>query len=44
MTPPKNEAQIDHVYPKSKGGTNSGANAAVHSRENNAKKSDKIEQ
>jgi hypothetical protein len=40
---PPNEAQVDHVYPKSKGGPNSYSNAEVRSRMNNARKGDKIE-
>ena len=43
VTPPPNEAQIDHVYPKSQGGPNSYANAEVRSRANNIDKSDSVE-
>lgn len=36
------QAEIDHVNPKSKGGTNSFSNAQVLSKEENLKKSNKI--
>ena len=39
-TPPVNEAQVDHVEPRSQGGENSTANAQVLSRKENLKKSD----
>ncbi|MDB6021366.1 MAG: hypothetical protein JWQ04_1223 [Pedosphaera sp.] len=39
VTPPPNEAQIDHYYPSSEGGLNSSANARVRSREANRAKS-----
>lgn len=42
VTPPENEAQVDHVYPKSKGGTNSYKNAKVISRKRNREKSNKV--
>ena len=41
VTPPPNEWQIDHVIPKSKGGTNSYDNAKVISRYKNRLKWDK---
>jgi hypothetical protein len=40
LTPPKNEAQIDHIKPRSQGGTNSPSNAQVLTREENRLKSD----
>ncbi len=43
VTPPTNEAHIDHVDPKSLDGTNSFGNAEVRSRLNNLKKGNKIE-
>ena len=39
VTPPKNEAQVDHVDPRSLGGENSSSNAMVLSRSENRKKS-----
>jgi len=44
VTPPVNEAHVDHVYPKSKGGSNSFGNAEVRSRANNLAKSNKTDQ
>ena len=38
-----NQAEIDHVYPKSKGGTNKSSNAQVISKEENLRKSNKIQ-
>ena len=39
-TPSPNEAQVDHINPRSRGGWNSAENAQVHSREENLRKSD----
>ncbi|NQM54639.1 HNH endonuclease [Streptococcus suis] len=39
VTPDLNEWQIDHIVPKSKGGSNSYANAQVFSRYENRMKS-----
>ena len=41
VSPPHNEAQIDHIRPKSKGGTNSYRNAQVATRKANRHKSNK---
>jgi 5-methylcytosine-specific restriction endonuclease McrA len=41
VTPPKNETQIDHVVPKSKGGPGTPDNGQVLCRDCNIKKSDK---
>jgi 5-methylcytosine-specific restriction endonuclease McrA len=41
VTPPKNEAQVDHVIPRSKGGDGEPDNGQVLCRECNIKKSDK---
>lgn len=38
-----NQAEVDHMYPKSKGGTNSSSNAQVISKEENLKKLNKIQ-
>jgi hypothetical protein len=38
VTPPKNEAHVDHIKARSKGGSNSSKNAQVLSREENLKK------
>ena len=40
VTPPANEAQVDHIYPQSQGGFNSFDNAQVIEREANRHKSD----
>jgi len=42
VTPPGNEAHVDHYVPKSKGGSNSSRNARVRARRHNLKKSDKM--
>ncbi|WP_257458507.1 HNH endonuclease [Archangium lipolyticum] len=41
VTPPKNETQVDHVVPKSKGGPGTPDNGQVLCRDCNIKKSDK---
>lgn len=38
VTPPKNEAHVDHIVPRSKGGANSYGNASVRSRADNLSK------
>ena len=43
VTPPTNEAHVDHIVPKSKDGTNSYSNAKVISRERNLKKGNKVQ-
>ncbi len=42
VKPPPNEAHVDHVVPKSRGGSNSYANAEVRSRDNKLQKGDKL--
>jgi len=42
VTPPSNEAQVDHIIPRSKGGPNTIENAQVLSRQENRAKSDKL--
>jgi HNH endonuclease len=39
VKPPPNEAQVDHIQPKSKGGTNANSNAQILSRQENRAKS-----
>lgn len=41
VTPPKNEAQVDHVIPRAKGGDGGPDNGQVLCRDCNIKKSDK---
>lgn len=41
VTPPQNETHVDHVVPKSKGGTGEPSNGQVLCRDCNIKKSDK---
>ncbi|QIK53392.1 HNH endonuclease [Dysgonomonas sp. HDW5B] len=36
-----NQAEVDHVKPKSKGGTNASSNAQILSKEENLRKSNK---
>jgi len=43
ITPPINEAQVDHMFPKSKGGTNSYSNAKLISRKRNIEKGNQIQ-
>ncbi|MGH2508965.1 MAG: hypothetical protein ACRDHZ_16400 [Ktedonobacteraceae bacterium] len=43
VTPPSNEANVDHVYPRSKGGPNTNSNAEVRGRANNIEKNDTLE-
>ncbi|MDZ4779869.1 MAG: HNH endonuclease domain-containing protein [Planctomycetia bacterium] len=42
--PKDNEAQVDHVFPRSKGGPNSFRNAEVRSRKSNIEKSNTVEE
>lgn len=42
-TPPETEAQVDHIFPRSKGGWNTYGNAEVLSRTANRAKSDTVE-
>ena len=44
VTPPANEAHVDHMVPKSKGGSNSYSNAQVLSRKENLQKGAKVEE
>ncbi|WP_375771808.1 HNH endonuclease [Archangium gephyra] len=43
VTPPSNEAQVDHIIPKAKGGKGDPSNGQVLCRDCNIKKSDKPE-
>ncbi|WP_082175172.1 HNH endonuclease [Archangium gephyra] len=43
VTPPSNEAQVDHIIPKAKGGKGEPSNGQVLCRDCNIKKSDKPE-
>ena len=43
VTPDPLEAQVDHIYPRSKGGWNTPENAQIISREENIRKSDHVE-
>ncbi|MDI1429920.1 hypothetical protein [Polyangium sorediatum] len=43
VSPPENEAHVDHRHPRSKDGPNSAANADVRSRVNNLQKGSKTE-
>jgi len=43
VTPPRNEAQLDHITPRSKGGTNDISNAQVLSGPENRTKSDRTD-
>jgi hypothetical protein len=42
VTPPRNEWQVDHIIPRSKGGADSVENAQILSREENRRKSNKL--
>ncbi|MEO6454236.1 MAG: DUF6443 domain-containing protein [Ginsengibacter sp.] len=42
-TPPKTDRQVDHKYPKSKGGSGTADNGQVLCRDCNVKKSDKVQ-
>ncbi|MFY0565249.1 HNH endonuclease [Archangium lansingense] len=43
VTPPSNEAQVDHIIPKAKGGKGDPSNGQVLCRDCNIKKSDKTQ-
>ena len=43
VTPPDNEVHVDHVIPRSKGGTNSFSNAEVRLRKHNLQKGANLE-
>jgi len=42
ITPAQNEVQVDHIYPRSQGGSNGFGNAEIVSREYNRQKSDAL--
>jgi hypothetical protein len=42
VTPPTNEAQVDHIIPQSRGGTRSSSNLELRTRKNNRDKSNKL--
>ena len=42
VTPPSNEAQFDHRYPRAKGGKSGYENLQIISRDNNCRKSDSL--
>jgi RHS repeat-associated protein len=42
VTPPENEAHVDHIYPRSQGGSNDPSNAQALSRKENLDKSDSL--
>jgi hypothetical protein len=43
ITPPRNEAQVDHINPVSNGGTREMKNLQIRTRQNNRKKSNKLD-
>ena len=42
VTPPANEAQVDHIIPVNAGGTRDQGNLELRTRANNRAKSDKV--
>ncbi len=42
VTPPQNEAQVDHIIPQSRGGTRTSSNLELRTRKNNRDKSDTL--